>query len=390
MLPVQVAIALLTFIAASLLAVLGGSAAIVIYHIIFAMGIVPLILSAMVYFVPVLTRSKSPNRIVVMLPMAALVGGMMVTSHFAFPQAIPHGQYFGAVTIIIVTACLGYWAYRTGRKTIGKPHPCLNWYLSALVCLLLALAAILIAYLIPSQRAALRLLHLHLNTLGFIGITALSTLQVLLPTTAQRADPRVTVRMREHLKWIVAATFLIACGAAWHPSLAWIGLALLAIPLAGIFMSWLPLYSRDILTLHGATPALAAALCGYAVTLLIGTVHGYHYPSFNPVATFIIAFLIPLVTGTISYLLPLWLKPGQQTAWHQAARKRLGFLGGLRGLALLIGGVSTGLGYRFGWVVAVIAVNVFLAQILLMFIMVRSSDSSTQSIMVSRNSKKNE
>jgi hypothetical protein len=377
LLPFQVAIVLLTFIVASLLAILGGSAAIISYHVIFAIGIVPLIISAMVYFVPVLTRSRSPSRMITMLPMTALIGGVVVTSHFAFPQAIPHGQYIGAAIIVTVIASLGVWAYRSGSKAIGMPHPCLNWYLTAMACLFVALTAILIAYLIPSQRAALRLLHLHLNTLGFIGITALGTLQVLLPTAAQRADPEVTVRMRRHLKWIVAGTFLIACGAAWHPSLAWIGLALLAIPLAGIFKSWLPLYFKDIFTLNGATPALAAALCGYAVTMLLGTVHAYHYPYFKPVATFIIAFLMPLVTGTVSYLLPLWLHPGQQTTWHHAARKHLGLGGGLRAMALLIGGVSAGLGYRFGWVLAVIAVSVFLAQILLMFIMIRTSDYSS-------------
>ncbi len=377
MLPFQVAIVLLTFIVASLLAILDGSAAIISYHVIFAIGIVPLILSAMVYFVPVLTRSRSPSRMIVMLPMTALIGGVVVTSHFAFPQAVPNGQYIGAAIIITVIASLGVWAYRSGSKAIGAPHPCLNWYLTAMACLCVALTAILIAYLIPSQRAALRLLHLHLNTLGFIGITALGTLQVLLPTTAQRADPGVTVRMRRHLKWIVAGTFLIACGAAWHPNFAWVGLALLAIPLAGIFKSWLSLYFKDIFTPNGATPALAAALCGYVVTLLLGTAHAYHFPSFNPVATFIIAFLMPLVTGTVSYLLPLWLHPGQQTTWHHAARKHLGTGGGLRAMALLIGGVSVGLGYRLGWVLAVIAISVFLAQILLMFIMIRTSDYSS-------------
>ncbi len=318
MLPFQVAIVLLIFIAASILALLRGSAAIVLYHAIFTIAIVPLILGAMVHFVPVLTRSRSPGRIILILPMVALIGGVLVTSHFAFPQAAPYNQYFGAAIIVMVVASLWYWAYRSGSKAIGTPHPCLNWYLAAMTCLLIAIVAIFISYLIPSQRAALRLLHLHLNTLGFIGITALGTLQVLLPTTAQRIDPAASARMCRHLKWVVAGTFLIACGAAWHPSFAWVGLALLTIPLAGIFKSWLPLYSREIFTLHGATPALAAATCGYAIALALGTAHAYHYP-FNPVATFIIAFLMPLVMGAVGYLLPLWLRPGQQTDWHKAA-----------------------------------------------------------------------
>lgn len=385
MLPLQVAVVILTFIAASMLAILSGRAAIVSYHIIFAMGIVPLILSAIVHFVPVLTRSKNPSRLITALPMAALIGGIIVTSYFAFPQAVPYGQYSGAAIIAIVVARLGYWAYHSGSKAIGAPHPCLNWYLAAMACLFIALGAILMTYFIPSQRAALRLLHLHLNTLGFIGITALGTLQVLLPTTAQRSDPEAAMRMRRHLKWVMAGTVFIACGAAWHTSFAWIGAALLAIPLVGIFKAWLPLYFREIFTLHDATPALASALCGYAIALIIGTAHAYHYASLNPVATFIIAFLMPLVTGAVSYLLPLWLHPGQQTAWHKAARKWLGFGAGLRAMVLLIGGVSAGLGYRLGWILAALAISTFLAQILLMLMLIKISDYPLQPTIVRRN-----
>jgi hypothetical protein len=388
-LPFQVAIVLLTFIAASILVVLGGSAAIVSYHVIFAIGIVPLILGAMVHFVPVLTRSKSPGRMIRSIPIAALTGGVLVTSHFAFPQTAPHGQYLGAAIIATAVASLAYWAHRSGSKAIGAPHPCLNWYLAAMACLLVALGAILMAYFIPGQRAALRLLHLHLNTLGFIGITALGTLQVLLPTAAQRADPGAATRMRRHLKWMVAGTVLVACGAAWYPSLAWVGLALLTIPPLDMFKSWLSLYAGEICTLHGATPALAAALYGYTVAVALGAAHAYHYPSFNPVATFIIAFLMPLVTGAVSYLLPLWLHPGQQTAWHQAARKHLGLGGGLRATILLVGGIIAGLGYRAGWVLAVIAASVFLAQIVLMFIIITPSPYSSQSAIVRRNNAEN-
>ena len=371
MLPFQVAVTLLTFIAASILALLLGSAAIVSYHIIFAIGVVPLIMGAMVHFVPVLARSKGPGKFIRLLPASALLGGILVTSYFAFPQILPFAHYLGAAIIIIAVASLWYWACRLRSRAIGAPHPCLDWYLAAMLCLFIALAAILMGYLIPAQRAALRLLHLHLNTLGFIGITALGTLQVLLPTAAQRPDPKVATRMHKHLKWVVAATVIIACSAAWHPSAAWIGVILLAIPLFGILKSWLQLYCGEIFQVHGAAPALAAALCGYAVALVIGTVHAYHQPQFNPVATFIIAFIMPLVTGAVSYLLPLWLHPGQQTAWHQAARKHLGFGGGLRALVFLAGGVLVGLGHETGWYLAVFTAGIFLAQTLLLFMMVR-------------------
>jgi len=368
----QVAVTLLTFIAASIFVLLRGSAAIVSYHLIFAVGILPLILGAMVHFLPVLARSKTPGNFIRILPAIATIGGILATINFAFPKAMPYGVYLGVVIIIITVAGLVVWAYRLRVGAIGKPHPCLDWYLAALLCLFIALGAILMGYFIPAQRAALRLLHLHLNTLGFIGITALGTLQVLLPTAAQRPDPIVASRMHKHLKWVVAGTVIIACGAAWHHNLAWIGVILMTVPIIDIFKSWIQLYSKAIFKIHGAAPALAAALCGYVIALIIGSIHGYHQPHFNPIATFIIAFLMPLVTGAVSYLLPLWLRPGQQTPWHQAARRHLGYGGGLRALIFMAGGVMVGLGHELGWYLAVFTTGTFLAQTLLLFMMVRA------------------
>ena len=113
----------------------------------------------MVHFVPVLTRSKSPGKFIHLLPASALLGGILVTSYFAFPQTIPAGHYLGAAIIVIAVASLGYWAYRLRSKAIGTPHPCLDWYLVAMICLFIALGAILMGHFIPAQRAALRLLH---------------------------------------------------------------------------------------------------------------------------------------------------------------------------------------------------------------------------------------
>lgn len=371
MLPFQVTVTLLTFIAASILASSRGGAAIFSYHHIFAVGIMPLILGAMVHFVPVLTRSKSPGKFIRLLPVVALLGGILVTSYFAFPQIVPVNHVVGAAIAIIAAVNLVVWACRLRIRAIGKPHPGLDWYLAAMLCLLIALGAIIMGYFIPSQRTALRLLHLHLNTLGFIGITALGTLQVLLPTVAQRPDANTASRMHAHLKWVVLGTVITACGAAWHHNLAWIGIPLLATPVIGIFKSWLQLYSKAIFKLHGAAPALAVALCGYAIALLIGTVHAYHQTHFNPISAFIIAFLMPLVTGAVSYLLPLWLRPGLQTAWHHAARKHLGFGGGLRALVFMAGGVMVGLGHGIGWYLALTAAGIFIAQTLLLLMMNR-------------------
>lgn len=368
MLPFQVAVALLTFIAASTLVLMQWNAAIVSYHVIFAIGVVPLILAAMIHFVPVLTRSKSPTKAIQRIPVVALFGGGLVTCYFSVPQWLPDAHYVGAAIIAIATAMLANWAYRLRSRTIGKPHPCLDWYLAAMACLIVALVAILMIYLLPGQRAALRLLHLHLNTLGFIGITALGTLQVLLPTIVQRFDAEIAAQMQANLKWIVAGVVVIACGAAWSASFAWVGVLILGIRLVKMMWGWVQRYAGEIFALHGAAPALAVALCGYFFALMLGTVHAYHHVAFNPVATFIIAFLMPLVSGAVSYLLPLWLQPGRQTIWHKAARKYLGFGGGLRALVFLAGGLLAGLGYEFGWSLALVGASTFIAQICFMFL----------------------
>ncbi|MDP2247974.1 MAG: hypothetical protein Q8J65_07555, partial [Nitrosomonadales bacterium] len=270
-------------------------------------------------------------------------------------------------------AILSFWAIHLRRKTIGTPHPCLDWYLAALACLFFGLFAILAELWLPSQRNALRLLHLHLNIMGFIGITALGTLQVLLPTVTHKPDPDAASRMRRHLKWILASTLITALSAAWAASFAWIGLVLLTIPLTGIFKSWLNHYAPQIFKLHDAAPSLAAALLGYTAMLLLGSANGYLHIEINLLAGFIIAFLMPLVTGAVSYLLPQWLRPGPQTDWHQKAHRQLGFGSGARALAMLFAGILASLGFKAGWALALLTVGTFIIQVL-MLMRIRRSD----------------
>lgn len=367
MLPFQVGVALLAFTTASILVLSRGIPVVASYHVIFAIGIMPLILAAMSHFVPVLARSKNPGQLIGLLPVNALFGGMLVVGYLAFPHAVPAGHYMGAAITMMAVAILGWWTYRLRSNAIGSPHPCLDWYLAALVCLLMAIAAILAAYWLPEQRPALRLLHLHFNTLGFVGITAFGTLQVLLPTVTQKPDPDAAMRMRRQLKWMVAGTVLTSCGAAWHNSLSWIGATLLVTPVLGALKAWSRLYVTDVFKLHGTAPALAAALCGYLITVVLGALHATPVPSIIPAAAFIIAFLMPLVTGAASHLLPLWLRPGQQTTWHQAARKQLGAWGGLRAALFLSSGLLASLGYTAGWYLAALAATTLVLQLLMLF-----------------------
>jgi hypothetical protein len=94
--------------------------------------------------------------------------------------------------------------------------------------------------------------RLHLNLFGFIGLTAISTLQVLLPTAAGHPDPQIANLLRTGLSYALAGTGLIAIGAAWLPLLCWLGLVLWLIPLAQLMRAWISHFAA----IWGNTPTV--------------------------------------------------------------------------------------------------------------------------------------
>ena len=330
-------------------------------HLALAAGIMPLILGAMTHFVPVLTRSAAAHIGVRLIPLLALAAGML--AFFSF--AVSNQTYYLAAFIVLVTSAIfAVWIIRRADSAVGKPHPCLYWYLGAIACLILAFVAVLAMALWPEQRLALKRLHLHLNTLGFIGLTAVATLQVLLPTAVGRPDPQAAARLRQDMKWALGGTLLISVGAAWFKLLVWPGAVLWMIPLVHLGKAWLTLYSQEIRALHGATSSLAAALIGFSAVLLFGSLHaGGILSSIDTAHAFILAFLFPLVTGAVSQLLPIWARPGPQTAWHALVRQRLGAGGGYRAALFLAGGLLVGLGWREGLALSIAALVAFLLQL---------------------------
>jgi hypothetical protein len=104
-------------------------------------------------------------------------------------------------------------------------------------------------------------------------------------------------------------------------------------------------FAHEILCPHGAAASLALALGGFTLLLLAGVLHGAgRLQGGEAVAGFVLAFLLPLVIGAVSQLLPVWLRPGVQTEWHRAVRESLGRFAVLRGLTFLIAGLGVTLG----------------------------------------------
>ena len=363
MLPAQVFLALVAFAAALLWSPHAERAAAL--HLILAVGAMPLIFGAMSHFIPVLTRTRSAAAGLASLPVLALAGGALAVSAFSVPTLFG-GRYAGALLAVTAAGALFVWSRNRRAGMLGRPHPCLGWYEAALACLVAALLAILASAIWPQQTIALRRLHIHLNTLGFVGMTAVSTLAVLLPTVAGRPDPQVGPRLRRDLPWAVAGTLLVAIGAAWFGPLAWIGGALWVLPLGRLGTSWLRLYRVEILAWHGAAPLLAAALAGLAFSMILGavapmTVAGGFDPV-EPVLAFVSGFMLPLVSGAASQLLPVWLRPGVQSPWHARVRGSLGRYGGVRAVLFCLSGIAAGTGHEWGLLLGAATLIWFLLQ----------------------------
>jgi hypothetical protein len=308
-------------------------------HLAFALGVMPMIMGAMLHFVPVLTRTRAAERQIGSLPALAWVGGALITAFFIF--SLPEiWRNIAALLALTASLALSVWQIQRSRAALGGAHPGVRWYLAALFCLGFSLLAVLSMSVWPGQYLSLKRLHLHLNLFGFIGLTAIGTLQVLLPTAAGHPDPQITNRLRKHLPYALTGTLLIALGAAWLPLLCWPGLLLWLIPLAQLLRAWSSHFRSPIFSLHGAAPLLAVALIGFVLALIAGSAHGAGWVNSTGAAhLFVFAFLFPLVSGAAGQLLPLWLKPGRQTEWHTWARHRLTFAAGIRALLLLLAGI---------------------------------------------------
>lgn len=349
LLPLLAASALLALLTAAILLVSGQAAPQLAAHIAFALGILPLILAAMSYFIPVLTRTGAPGLAAQLPPLLAWSSGLVAV--FAFATNFSPALLALAATLGgLAASSLGILALGRVRHMFGPRHRGLDWYLAAIGFLLLALLAVVAMPALPDQRNGLRLFHLHANLLGFVGLTALGTLQVLLPTCLGQPDPDAALRLRRDIKWAATGVLLIAVGSSSllpgpsimiGPFLALLGAVLYGLVVLRMLRAWQSRFGKALWRMHGAASSLVAAAAGLLGLLLLGLLHGFGLVPARPaIAGFVIAFLLPLVSGAVTQLLPVWLRPGVQGEWHQALRSRLGRWGGMRGLALLVLGLA--------------------------------------------------
>ncbi len=340
---------LITFIAATLIALLAGQALPKAFdaapafwaHIALALGVMTLITAAMQHFVPVLTRSRGAGTWMARLPWLMFAAGLLAVLTFAGWLDYP---WIAAAALLALSGVLAMvvWMRTKARQTLGYPHPGLKWYVAAMGCLALALVAVSLIPWFPQWHGELRAFHLNLNLYGFVGLTAVGTLQVLMPTAAGQADPQAGQRLREDLKWALAGGLGMALGQAFSPMLTWLGVALWSWVLGRMLWAWGRLHRDRIFRLHGAEPVLLVAVIGF-VAAMVGVLKGDE--GIGPLTLFLPAFLMPLVTGAAGVLAPVWLNPAVASA-HEAGRKILNRWGAVRAVLFLLAALLPLAGYK--------------------------------------------
>lgn len=350
---------LIALIAATLLAFLAGQtlpktialAPAFWAHLVLAVGVMTLITAAMQHFVPVLTRSRGASLWTARLPLIMLAAGGLALVIFSGVLD------FRWVTVAALLALFGtgamlVWMRTKARLTLGRPHPGLDWYLAAMACLGLGLIAAAIIPWLPAWHTELRNFHIHINLYGFIGLTAIGTLQVLMPTAANQPDPEVSTRLRLDLKWALAGSLALALGQAFWVPVAWLGGALWFWVIGRLALAWWQRHRSKIWALHSAEPVLAASLLGLAAALAGDLLD---LENLLPLTIFLPGFLMPLVVGAAGQLGPVWIEAGRTMARHAEDRAKITRWNGARALMFLIAALLPLLGYRCSGIPAITA-----------------------------------
>jgi hypothetical protein len=185
-------------------------------------------------------------------------------------------------------------------------------------------------------------------------LTAIGTLQVLLPTVLSGPDAEAAARLRRDLPVAVGGVLAVGLGSAFWLPLALIGSALLLVISARLGVSWWRRYGLRKIFADGASAALAAALSGFVLLLLAGVAHALRLvDARHAIPAFVVAFLLPLVSGALSQLLPVWRYPGPRTPAREQMRAMLVRGGALRSTFFFAGGFALAAGNSDGlWLAA--------------------------------------
>lgn len=328
------------------------------FHLAFAVGALPLVFGAILHFTPVLTKTSPVAGVLAALPLFVqgcallLVGALSgwLPAFFLFLAAA--GILFAAVALLV-------WMSRRRRLSLGPAHPALSWYELAMIALFLSVSLVPLWLIWPEWRGPLRLFHLHVNLIGLFGLAAFGTLPVLMPTALAKADAHAGWWLTRFARLFFAGIVLIAAGAAFSPMFALFGAALLVFAIGVLLRRWFVLYRGRLLS--PAAAPLAGAVAGFVLLLIQGAAHGYGLASpRHTLLAWLTSFLLPLVTGALAQLLPVWCHPGARTPAREAMTRKLSAGAVWRAGLFFLAGLAIAFGHLAGLALSGLALAGFL------------------------------
>jgi hypothetical protein len=309
-------------------------------HIGFALGVMPLILAAMSYFVPVLTRGAGAGLAASWLPP---LHGPERRRCWCAALATNYSD-----VVIGLAASAGAGSRARGRpvgdgrvrRMIGRRHPGLDWYFAALAMLLLALCAVLAMPWFPDAARHSSAVSPAREPARFcrpdcLGYPAGAVANV----HGCQADPEGGHALAcRDLKWAVAGCLIAIAlariaAAASGPDLAVAGcIAYLGAVLRMLF-AWAGRFCGALLAPMEPPHPCSRRRSDFVSCCCSEWGTDSAFCPVAAIAGFVVAFLLPLISGATAQLLPIWLRPGGQGPWHANCVSHLGRWSGARGVA---------------------------------------------------------
>ena len=250
--------------------------------------------------------------------------------------AVPALTAAAALLLVAVSVAQLVMLVRLGRGSLGgRLKPVVAYYRAATLALV---AGAVLGWPLASgtagadRYAGLRLAHVHVTLLGWIGLPVLGTLFMLWPTVVGVRMREESTRAARRTLWLSGGGLAVAVAGQAH-GLRWAGAAGLAGYLAGVALA-ARLFARTVRGRQGRPPVSAAAMAMLAAAvgwLVVGAGADLALLATRPVADVRPAFdtLVPLLLvgfvgqvlmGALTYLLPVVLSRGPA---ERAAVRRL-------------------------------------------------------------------
>lgn len=248
------------------------------------------------------------------------VAGLLIGVWTARPELIASS----AVLLVAAATAHLVMLVRLGRGALGgRLKPVVSYYRAATAALIAG--AVLGALLAtggaggPDRYAGLRMAHIHVTLLGWIGLPVLGTLFMLWPTVLGVRMKDRTVEVSRTVLWLAGGGLLVA-GAALALGWRWAAVAGLALYAGGAALA-VHLFVR---TVRGNRPVSAAAAWMLATAtcwLLIAVAADLAWLAARPLAAaqtgvdallpvLLIGFVAQILIGALTYLLPVVLSSG--------------------------------------------------------------------------------